>query len=394
MRFVGIDIASEGHVVAVVDEGGNVVAGPTPFREDAAGYRTLLEAVGTAADTFVTLEATGHYWKNVFAFLAGQGYAVALVNPLRTRRFAEEELERTKTDSIDALGIARFAAQKRPPATRLAEEVTLELREMVQLRDRLQQDLGDRVRQLHRVVDLGFPEFTRYVTDLSSELATSILKDRQTAKSFLGLRPRALSNLKYDGRHFVGLELATKLIEAAKVSVGAHHGEAYRVQVRYFCEDIEVLRERIHDIDRDIESKLDAHEVGKLLTTIPGIGPTTAARLIAVLGNPADFQDAAALAAYAGVVPGLRQSGKKAPSSARLTPIGNSSLRSKLYMPTLTAVRLNPWLKAFYERLRARGKPAKVALLAAMRKLLAAVYSVAKHRQPFVPRLLPAEVQP
>ena len=394
MRFVGIDIASEGHVVAVVDEGGNVVAGPTPFREDAAGYRTLLEAVGTAADTFVTLEATGHYWKNVFAFLAGQGYAVALVNPLRTRRFAEEELERTKTDSIDALGIARFAAQKRPPATRLAEEVTLELREMVQLRDRLQQDLGDRVRQLHRVVDLGFPEFTRYVTDLSSELATSILKDRQTAKSFLGLRPRALSNLKYDGRHFVGLELATKLIEAAKVSVGAHHGEAYRVQVRYFCEDIEVLRERIHDIDRDIESKLDAHEVGKLLTTIPGIGPTTAARLIAVLGNPADFQDAAALAAYAGVVPGLRQSGKKAPSSARLTPIGNSSLRAKLYMPTLTAVRLNPWLKAFYERLRARGKPAKVALLAAMRKLLVAVYSVAKHRQPFVPRLLPAEVQP
>ena len=394
MRFVGIDIASERHVVAVVDEGGNVVTRPTPFGEDAAGYRTLLEAAGTPVDTLVALEATGHYWKNVFAFLAGQGYAVALVNPLRTRRFAEEELERTKTDSVDALGIARFAAQKHLPVTRLAEEVTLELREMVQLRDRLQQDLGDRVRQLHRAVDLGFPEFTRYVADLSSELATSILKDRQTAKSFVGLRPRALSNLKYDGRHFVGLELATKLIEAAKVSVGAHHGEAYRVQVRYFCEDIEVLRQRIGDIDRDIESKLDTHEVGKLLTTIPGIGPTTAARLIAVLGNPADFADAAALAAYAGVVPGLRQSGKKAPSSARLTPIGNASLRAKLYMPTLTAVRLNPWLKAFYERLRARGKPAKVALLAAMRKLLAAVYSVAKHRQPFVPRPLPVEAQP
>lgn len=394
MRFVGIDIASERHVVAVVDEGGNVVARPTAFGEDAAGYRTLLEAAGPAADTLIALEATGHYWKNVFAFLAGQGYAVALVNPLRTRRFAEEELERTKTDNVDALGIAHFAGQKHPPVTRLAEEVTLELREMVQLRDRLQQDLGDRVRQLHRAVDLGFPEFTRYVADLSSELATFILKDRQTAKSFIGLRPRALSNLKYDGRHFVGLELATKLIEAAKVSVGAHHGEAYRVQVRYFCEDIEVLRERIHDIDRDIESKLDTHEVGKLLTTIPGIGPTTAARLIAVLGNPADFADAAALAAYAGVVPGLRQSGKKAPSSARLTPIGNASLRAKLYMPTLTAVRRNPWLKAFYERLRARGKPAKVALLAAMRKLLAAVYSVARHRQPFVPRLPSVGAQP
>lgn len=392
MRFVGIDIASEQHVAAVVDESGEVVHRPTAFGEDAAGYGRLLELAGPATDAFIALEATGHYWKNVFAFLAGHGYSVALVNPLRTRRFAEEELERTKTDSIDALGIARFAAQKRPPTTRLAEEVTQELREMVQLRDRLQQDLGDRVRQLHRAVDLGFPEFTRYVPDLSSELATSILKDRQTAKSFVGLRPRALSNLKYDGRHFVGLELARKLIEAAKVSVGAHHGEPYRVQVRYFCEDIDVLRERIRDIDRDIESKLEAHEVGTLLTTIPGIGPTTAARLVAVLGDPADFEDAAALAAYAGVVPGLRHSGKKTPSSARLTPLGNGSLRAKLYMPTLTAVRVNPWLKAFYERLRARGKPAKVALLAAMRKLLGAVYSVAKHRRPFVPRL--AEARP
>jgi hypothetical protein len=56
-------------------------------------------------------------------------------------------------------------------------------------------------------------------------------------------------------------------------------------------------------------------------------------------------------------------------------------------MPTLTAVRSNPWLRAHYERLRARGKLPKVALVACMLKLLFAVYSVAKHRQPFVPML-------
>jgi transposase len=58
----------------------------------------------------VALEATGHYWRNLFAALLAKGYAVAVLNPLRTRRFAEEELQRTKTDAIDALGIARFAA--------------------------------------------------------------------------------------------------------------------------------------------------------------------------------------------------------------------------------------------------------------------------------------------
>jgi transposase len=79
---------------------------------------------------------------------------------------------------------------------------------------------------------------------------------------------------------------------------------------------------------------------------------------------------------------------------AHLTHIGNADLRAALWMPTLNAVRYNPWLARFYHGLLARGKPAKVALVAAMRKLLAAVYSVAKHRQPFVPHLPNQEVLP
>jgi transposase len=106
--------------------------------------------------------------------LLAKGYAVAVLNPLRTRRFAEEELQRTKTDAIDALGIARFAAQKRPPAMHLPDVATEELRELSRLRDRLQQDFASRLRQLHRAVDLGFPEFTRIVHTLESQLATAI----------------------------------------------------------------------------------------------------------------------------------------------------------------------------------------------------------------------------
>jgi hypothetical protein len=63
-------------------------------------------------------------------------------------------------------------------------------------------------------------------------------------------------------------------------------------------------------------------------------------------------------------------------------------------MPVLTAVRKNPWLRAYYDGLIARGKLPKVALVAAMRKLLHAVYSVAIHRRPFVPRLVDQEARP
>jgi transposase len=390
VRFAGIDIAAETHFVAVVDESSGIVVKPMSFSEDASGYEKLLGLLGAPGDILVAMEATGHYWQNLFAALAAAGYGVALLNPLRTRRFAGEDLERTKTDAIDALGIARFAAQKRPVVTRLPDSATQELRELVRFRDRLVQDFGDRVRQLHRLVDLGFPELTRYVRSLDSELASAILHEYPTAEAFLGLPWKRLAKLCYDGRHKVGEELARGLVEAAKTSVGQHHGPAYRVQVRCACEDLDLLRRRLRQLDSDIDRTLKDHEVGTLLTTLDGIGPTTAARLVAELGDIASFRSAAAVASYIGAIPGLRQSGKRQASRAGLTPHGSARLRAALWMPTLTAVRKNAWLRAYYEGLRARGKLPKVALVAAMRKLLVAVYFVAKHRRPFVPILAKA----
>lgn len=387
MHFVGIDIAAETHVFAVLAEDGTVIAKPKPFAEDAEGHAKLLAALAGLAGVLVVMEATGHYWKNLFAVLAAQGYDVALINPLRTHRFQGESLERTKTDAIDALGLARFGREKRPAPTRLGEVGTEELRELVRHRDRLRQDFDDRVRQLHRLVDLGFPEFRRYVRSLDSMLATAILAEYPTAEAIAKATPRRLAKLRYDGRHAVGAELVEQLIAAAKRSVGQHHGPAYRIQVRDICQDLDLWRRRLAERDGDIGRLLDDHEVGSLLTSIDGIGPGTAARLIAELGDPARFGSAGALASYVGLVPALKQSGKRRPGRAGITPIGNARLRTALWMPTLTAVRRNPWLKAFYDRLRAEGKPPKLALVAAMRKLIVAVYAVAKARKPFVPKL-------
>lgn len=206
-----------------------------------------------------------------------------------------------------------------------------------------------------------------------------------TAAAIRAASERQLAAVRYDGRHTVGRDLARTLKTAAQASVGRHDRPVYVRQVRYLCEDIDLLRARLHDLERDIERVLGDHQVGTLLTTIDGIGPQTAARLVAELGDPAQFRDAAALTAYVGVIPGLRQSGKKRSMRAALTPIGHAKLRAALWMPTLVAVRKNPWLRAYYQRLRGRGKLPKVALIAAMRKLLLAVYSVAKHRRPFIP---------
>ena len=99
-----------------------------------------------------------------------------------------------------------------------------------------------------------------------------------------------------------------------------------------------------------------------------GVGPQPAARLVAELGDPAAFRSAGALAAYIGLVTPLRQSSKRNGLRPGLPHIGHASRRAALWMPRLTAGRQNAWRRAYYQRLRARGKLPKVALVAAMRK--------------------------
>lgn len=390
-RFAGIDVASETHVVAIVNKDESVLLKPTPFTEDAAGYSKLFVLLGEPQDILVAIEATGHYSRNLFAALTRRCFRVSVVNALRTRRFAEEDLARAKTDAIDALGIARFAAQKRPPATPALGEAEEELRELVGFYGRLTQDHGDRVRQLHRLTDLCFPEFTRHVRTLDSQLAAAILREYPSAKAFDDSRLRSLARLRYDGVHRVGAELARDLIAAAGASAAQHHGPIYASEVRYICDDLEVLRGRLQGLVAEIKAKVARHPLASLLTSIKGLAPLSAARIVASVGDPARFRHAAAFASYVGVVPRTDRSGLRRPKHAPLTPLGSARLRSALYMTTLGAVRTNPWLRAFYERLRGKGKLPKVALVAAERKLLVAVYSVSKNRRPFVPKLTPTE---
>jgi hypothetical protein len=99
-------------------------------------------------------------------------------------------------------------------------------------------------------------------TDSSQLAPATILSRYPTAVAFQGVSVRKLARIIYNGTHKVGKELARTLIEAAEKSVGSHHSEPYRLRIKYLCQDLDVLRRRLKDLARDIERKLDDHEVG------------------------------------------------------------------------------------------------------------------------------------
>lgn len=132
------------------------------------------------------------------------------------------------------------------------------------------------------------------------------------------------------------------------------------------------------DNDPDLRGRRD------LLTSIPGIGPTTSAHLLARLGNLDRYRHVNQIVAHAGLNPARHQSGTHE-GKARISRIGDAVLRAGLYMPALVAKRHNPVLAAFARRMEQRGKPAKLILCALMRKLLHLVWGVLRSRKPFDP---------
>ena len=121
------------------------------------------------------------------------------------------------------------------------------------------------------------------------------------------------------------------------------------------------------------------------LTSAPGIGLVTASWLLIGTLNFALCSGPEALTAYAGLAPVPRESGRRVRSRPHIGHDGNARLRTALDTATLSAARFNPAIKAFYQRLRAAGKPPKVARCAAARKLLHQAWALGSRLQRFDP---------
>ena len=151
------------------------------------------------------------------------------------------------------------------------------------------------------------------------------------------------------------------------------------------------LQRSIEEIERKIDDHIDRHpglrEDAKLITSIPGVGDTTAAKVLAYLGDVRRFSTGKALAAFVGVTPQQRQSGSSIRGRSMISRRGHADMRHCLYMPAMVALRHNPRVSAFGQRLREAGLAPKAVIAACMHKLVLLIYGVLKSGTPFNPRI-------
>ena len=153
---------------------------------------------------------------------------------------------------------------------------------------------------------------------------------------------------------------------------------------RELVQHIAWLKKRIHiadyDLDQAIKNSPAWQPKSDLLKSVPGIGPVTASTLLALLPELGTLTNKQA-AALVGVAPFNRDSGTM--RGRRCISGGRASVRNVLYMATLAATRFNPTIRAFYKRLCKLGKLRKVALVAAMHKLLGILNAMVRDQTPW-----------
>jgi transposase len=261
------------------------------------GLQRLRRAVSGYDIALVVIEATAKYHRLAHRTLHAWGVAVAIVNPLRSRLFAEAAGWLAKTDPLDARLLALFGESLEPPARPPVPEAVEELQELV--------------------------------------------RGRQAAAA----QAAALANRRGASR--------TAFLE----------GEIEGL--------LDGVRRHIARLDTEIERRIaDDPALARryeILRSIPSFGPVTAAALTACLAELGQCSNKA-IALLGGLAPIADDSGDKA--GVRHIKGGRAHVRQPIYMAALSAIRLNPELAAFYRRLRANGKTAKVALTAVMRKLI------------------------
>ena len=173
--------------------------------------------------------------------------------------------------------------------------------------------------------------------------------------------------------------------ESYTVSGMAEVAQHAQTLIDWFGGEIKRLEDQVDDhIDRHPGLKHDAD----LMTSIPGIGNTTAARLLGQLGDLRRFNSAKSLAAFLGVTPRQRSSGTSLKGRTMISRSGSTSLRAALYMPALVASRHNPLLHQFAERLTNAGMAKKAVISAVVHKLTHLIYGVIRTGKPFDPNYL------
>ncbi|KUK40491.1 MAG: Transposase IS116/IS110/IS902 family protein [Clostridia bacterium 62_21] len=408
MYYCGIDVAKREHEACVLNDRGQEVFHQRfkNRRLDADRFvRQLQEKLGAKPEEVtVVMEATGHYWLNLYGFLTQRGFQVRVLNPIQSDAARNLYLRKTKTDARDAFILADLLRMDRASDSRQPNDGLLRLQALERFRYELVTRIGSLKQRVLGILDRIFPEYETLFSEPFVRSSRELLMNYPTPEELAAADLSELAALlSKASRGRLGEEKALEVQHLARNSFGITLGlDSFALELKLLLAQIEFLEGQVETVEAAIDQALtevcaqDKTEEKEtqttaeksprhVLETVPGVGPVVLATLLGEVPDISTFINPRRFVAFAGIDASVKESGEFQGTRMHISKRGSPYLRRALWYCAQAAKRCDERFNAYYQRKLQEGKHPKVATVALMRKLAVVIYYIWRSGKPYDP---------
>ncbi|MGN0729801.1 IS110 family transposase [Treponema sp.] len=397
MYIVGIDIAKKSHQAVIMNPDGTLTGRTFRFTNTQAGFDFLMKKISEVDSSLENfefgMEATGHYWLNLYTWLTEKKAVVHVINPLQSDALRNLYLRKTKTDAVDSKIIAQVIRIGQYSETKLSDEKMLIMRDLCRQRFFLVDIVADLKRKIIVMMDRIFPEYQGFFSDTFGKSSLAVLKNCPSPSEIVSLGTERLACLlRTASNGKFSIKKAEALMEIARNSFAARiSSQTFSLMIKQMIEQIELVERQIQELEQLIAEYFNSFNTK--ITQIPGIGPVLGASILSEIGDINRFSSSKKLAAYAGIDPSVKQSGQFVGTENHMSKRGSMYLRRSLWVAAFVSVHHCREIVRLYSIQTSRGKTHFQAMGFICHKLLNMVYAVLKNNVDYCPHIC-TEIRP
>lgn len=366
--FVGVDVGKGAHHAVALDRAGKRLL-DSALPNDEAKLRALIARLKEHGQILLVVDQPATIGALPVAVARAEGAWVAYLPGLAMRRIADLHAGEAKTDARDAYIIAE-AARSLPHTLRslkLADRDIAELTMLCGFDDDLAGQITQTSNRIRGLLTQIHPALERVLGPrLDHPAVLDLLERYPSPAQLVSISEKQLGNRLVKLAPRMGKIWAAEIVQAlSEQTVEVLGTQAASIVLPRLAQQLAALRRQREEIAKEVEHRVLAHPLYPVLTSMPGVGVRTAARLLIDVASRA-FASAAHLAAYAGLAPVTRRSGSSI-RGEHPSRRGNKQLKRALFLSAFAALR-DPVSRAYYARKISQGKRHNQALIALARR--------------------------
>jgi transposase len=389
MNAVGIDVSKGKSMVAILRPYGEIVSSPFEIHHTSSDIHSLIKQITSIdGDSRIVMEHTGHYYEPLAHELSQAHLFVSAINPKLIKDFGNNSLRKVKSDKADAIKIARYALDNWTDLKQycLMDKLRNQLKTMNRQFSFYMKHKTAMKNNFIKILDQTYPGVNTYFdsptrTDGSQkwvDFATTYWHvdcvRKLSLNTFIDHYQKWCKRKKYN---FSRLK-AVEIYEIAKELVPVlPKDNLTKLIVKQAVEQLNSTSKTVEELRvlmNETASKLPEYPI---VMEMSGVGPSLGPQLMAEIGDVTRFTHKGALSAFAGVDPGVNESGTYSQKSVPASKRGSSNLRKTLFQVMDALIKNMPQDDAVYkfmDKKRSQGKPYYVYMTAGANKFLRIYY--------------------